>query len=421
MKSTLKTLAALTLTATLAVVTGCKNKKPIDFSHELEDGRMALEKISEGEYPNFTLSQTQARDLSSAASHSIDYLNKKSSQQRYPYVDPKGNVDITHQRALASVHAFKALLDEHASSPLSDVQLNQRIREEFDVYRSIGGWNPEIGDFSRTVLFTGYFTPIYEASLSRQGEFQWPLYKKPKDLIQDPEGITASRLVDGEYKLYYSRKEIEANNQLAGTELVYLKSRWDAYVITIQGSAKLRLRDGKIYEVGYAGNNGWPYYSPGKKLLADGKITKEQLTLKGLKAYFEANPADMDAYLALNPRFVFFAERPGGPFGSLNTPVTPWGTVATDKAVYPRAMPSFVTTTVPTPAETTTPYNAWLMDQDTGGAIRAAGRADIYMGTGPQAELLAGRQLHEGKFYYIAVKPQFIQKYLPTPKPTGAQ
>lgn len=415
MKSTLKTLAALTLTATFALVTGCKNKKPIDYSHELEPGRMALEKISPAEYPEFSFDQTQARDLSKASTHSLEYLSKKSSEMRFPYLD------ISHQRAKATVVAFKTLLDQHAASPMSKAELNQKIRDEFEVYRSIGGWNPEIGDFSRTVLFTGYFTPIYEASLTRQGEFQWPLYKKPADLIQDPEGITASRLVNGEYKLYYSRKEIEANNQLAGTELVYLKSRWDAYVITIQGSAKLRLRDGRIYEVGYAGNNGWPYYSPGKKLLADGKITKEQLTLKGLKAYFEANPAEMDAYLALNPRFVFFTERPGGPFGSLNTPVTSWGTVATDKAVYPRAMPTFVMTSVPTPTADATTYNSWLMDQDTGGAIRAAGRADIYMGTGPEAEILAGRQLHEGKFYYIAVKPEFIQKYLNSGKPAGAE
>jgi membrane-bound lytic murein transglycosylase A len=194
---------------------------------------------------------------------------------------------------------------------------------------------------------------------------------------------------------------------------VYLKSRRDAYVITVQGSAKLRMPDGRILEVGYAGNNGHPYISPGRKLLAEGKITKDQLSLKGLRAYFEANPADMDTYLSSNPRFVFFTERPGGPFGSLNVPVTAYASIATDKTVYPRAMPSFLMTQIPSPGGTPlNDYSGFMMDQDTGGAIRAAGRTDIYMGIGPDAEAVAGYQLHEGKLYYIAVKPELIQQYL---------
>jgi membrane-bound lytic murein transglycosylase A len=394
--------------ASLAVFAGgCKDKKPKDFNHELERGRMALEKIPLAEWPEFTFDQTQAAQMSKAAGYSVEYLQKRSSATYYPYLD------IPHDRALASCVAFKALLDQQSQSPMGTAALNAKLREEFECYRSIGGWDPEANDFSRTVLFTGYFTPIYEASLTPSAEFRYPLYKRPADLMTDPEGISASRKTpDGQYVLYYTREEIEKGGLLNGQELVYLKSRWDAYVISIQGSAKLRLRDGRIYEVGYAGNNGFPYDSPGKRLLAEGKITKEQLSLKGIKNYFDTNPAMMDQYLHINRRFVFFTERPGGPFGSLNTPVTPWGTVATDKSVYPRAMPSFVMTTVPTATGGETSYKSWLMDQDTGGAIRASGRADLYMGTGPDAEATAGRQLYEGKFYYIAIKPEYVQKYL---------
>jgi membrane-bound lytic murein transglycosylase A len=391
----------------LVGVVGCKSKpKAIDFSRELEPGRLALEKISVADHPPFTLQQTRGPELAASAGHSLAYLAKPSSRQFFPYLD------ITHDRAVATVYAMEQIARRHASGAMGDAELRQLIRNEFDVYRSIGGWNPETNDFSRQVLFTGYFTPIYEASLTRQGEFQWPLYKRPSDLLTDPEGQTASRrTADGQYVLYHKRDEIERNNLLVGNELVYLKSRWDAYVISVQGSAKLRLTDGRQYEVGYSGNNGWPYVSPGRKMLRDGAITKDQLSLRGLADHFARNPADMDKYLHLNPRFVFFTERPGGPFGSLNTPVTPWATVATDKAVYPRAMPSFVMTQV----AGDTAYNAWLMDQDTGGGIRAAGRADLYMGIGPNAESMAGRQLHEGRFYYIAVKPEFVAKYLPRP------
>jgi membrane-bound lytic murein transglycosylase A len=119
----------------------------------------------------------------------------------------------------------------------------------------------------------------------------------------------------------------------------------------------------------------------------------------------------MDRYLWLNPRTTFFAERRGGPFGKLNVPVTAFATIATDKEVYPRAMPAFLVTLVPgsagggtTPYSGTVPFGGFMLDQDAGGAIRSAGRADIYMGVGPQAEQLAGAQLHPGRLYYLAVR-----------------
>ena len=48
----------------------------------------------------------------------------------------------------------------------------------------------------------------------------------------------------------------------------------------------------------------------------------------------------------------------------------------------------------------------------TGGAIRAPGRADIFMGTGEGAETLAGTQKAEGRLYYFFVKPEFVEEWL---------
>jgi membrane-bound lytic murein transglycosylase A len=45
-----------------------------------------------------------------------------------------------------------------------------------------------------------------------------------------------------------------------------------------------------------------------------------------------------------------------------------------------------------------------MLDQDTGGAIRTAGRADIYLGVGPNAERLAGSTKVEGQLYYLFLK-----------------
>ena len=45
-----------------------------------------------------------------------------------------------------------------------------------------------------------------------------------------------------------------------------------------------------------------------------------------------------------------------------------------------------------------------MLDQDTGGAIRAPGRADLYFGIGPEAENRAGRQHAEGRLFYLLHK-----------------
>jgi membrane-bound lytic murein transglycosylase A len=231
------------------------------------------------------------------------------------------------------------------------------------------------------------------------------LYKRPADLVSDDVTETSGRRgPDGRLAPHFTRIEIERDGKLAGGEYVYLADRYDAYVITIQGSAVLRLPDGRMLEIGFAGHNGHPYVSPGLQMVADGVMKKEELSLKSMRAYFKSHPEAMDKYLWLNPRTVFFTERPGGPFGKLNVKVTPFATIATDKSVYPRAMPAFLSMPMARPAGASAPFRGFILDQDTGGAIRAAGRADVYMGTGPAAEELAGRQMGEGELYYLAVK-----------------
>jgi membrane-bound lytic murein transglycosylase A len=45
------------------------------------------------------------------------------------------------------------------------------------------------------------------------------------------------------------------------------------------------------------------------------------------------------------------------------------------------------------------------MNQDTGGAIRGSGRADIYWGSGETAGIAAGNMKHEGDLYVLIKKP----------------
>jgi membrane-bound lytic murein transglycosylase A len=54
-------------------------------------------------------------------------------------------------------------------------------------------------------------------------------------------------------------------------------------------------------------------------------------------------------------------------------------------------------------------YAGLRLDQDTGGAIRAPGRCDLYMGVGPDNERRAGAEYSEGRLYYLIAKDQPTQ------------
>jgi membrane-bound lytic murein transglycosylase A len=185
---------------------------------------------------------------------------------------------------------------------------------------------------------------------------------------------------------------------LAGNELVWLGDVFEVYIVHVQGSAKIRMPDGKIETVGYAAHNGREYESIRKKMIEDGKLTARNINMQVMIDYFKAHPDEVDMYVNENPRFVFFRPEEGEPRGSLNEPVTTLRTIATDKSVYPRAMFAFAAVDLDAPV-------GFALDQDTGGAIRAAGRCDLYMGVGEQAGELAGRIYREGRLYYLFVKP----------------
>jgi peptidoglycan lytic transglycosylase A len=366
-----------------------------DYARPLPAGQVALQRLTDpSQYPDFGAGFEEKDALVGAISQSLAFYGKPSSQRYFPYLE------ITHEQAVTSLRAFRDILN----SASSGAELNRLIRERFDVYRSIG-W-----DGSGAVLFTGYCEPIYEGSKVRTDEFRFPLYRLPEDLVKLPDGTPQGRQTQNGIVPYFTRTEIDRGGALAGRglELVWLRSPLEAYICHVQGSARIHLPDGSEMKIGYAGKNGRPYASLGQALVDEGKVPAEEMSLAAIKNYFAAHPADVESYLVRNDSYVFFQENWGGPYGSIGCEVTPWHTIATDKSVFPRGALAFVDTVTPSIDSngkvTKEPFRGFALDQDTGGAIRSAGRCDIFIGTGPKAELLAGYQKAEGKLYYLFLK-----------------
>ena len=392
-----KRILLSTLLLIALVISGCKapvkEEQKISYDRPLAPGQLALRRITNpAEIPDFTMACLNLDELRASINHSLDYLRKPSSQQFYPIGD------ITHSRALQSLEAFAEMLD----SGLAGGQLNLAIREKFDVYISIGC------DDGGTVLFTGYYTPIFDGSFARTERFQYPLYNQPDDLVKDSRGeILGRRMPDGQIAPYPPRAVIEGSMMLRGKELAWLSDPFEVYIAHVQGSAKLRLPDGKLATVGYAANNGHEYKSVAQELVKDGRIPSDQISLAAMIDYFKQYKDQVNTYVRRNARFVFFRKEEGQPLGCLNEPVTAYRSIATDKSIFPRASLAFITTTLPRPVggqPVKQLYSGFALDQDAGGAIRAPGRCDVYMGQGDMAGQLAGHTYQEGRLYYLFLK-----------------
>jgi membrane-bound lytic murein transglycosylase A len=370
---------------------------PEDPWAQLPPGQLALRKITDPEMiPDFSRSFDDRVGLVEAIENSLNYLSKPSSEQFFPYGE------ITHEQAVASLHAFLAVIERARTAK----EFDDMLLAEFDVYQSVGYDREQRGK----VLFTGYYRPIFDARLIPDGQFRYPLYRQPAGLEKNPiTGETLGiRTPDGQLRACYTRAQITRSGVMRGNELCWLKDPFEAYIVTVQGSGKLRLADGSFLEIGYTANNGYDYVSIGQKLVDEGKLSNRDLSLQGMVSYFKSHPTEVDHYLTQNPRYVFFDQRPGGPYGSLNEPVLPYRSIATDKSIFPRACLAFAITKLPANIGgriTNTNFRGFTLDQDTGGAIRAAGRCDIFMGTGDQAGELAGRTFDVGRLYYLFVKP----------------
>lgn len=379
------------------VFSGCKSAPPekpkTPYDRPLPPGQSALRKITNPqEIPDFSMACLDLTGLKTAIGHSIDYLQKASSQQYYPVGQ------ITHSMAFESLKAFAELLDSGMSGP----QLNQAIRQKFDVYISIGC------DDKGTVLFTGYYTPIFDGSFTHTERFRYPLYEQPENLIKGPDGeILGLRSEDGRITPCPSRAVIEDSKMFQGKELVWLSDPFEAYIAHVQGSAKLRLPNGELSTVGYAANNGHKYRSVAQELVNDGKIPADRISLAAMIDYFKRYKDQVDMYVRRNARFVFFQKESGPPRGCLNEPVTAYRSIATDKSIFPRGSLAFITTTLPHAVggrAVNRLYSGFALDQDAGGAIRAPGRCDVYMGEGDMAGKLAGQTYQEGRLYYLFLK-----------------
>jgi membrane-bound lytic murein transglycosylase A len=141
----------------------------------------------------------------------------------------------------------------------------------------------------------------------------------------------------------------------------------------------------------------------------DGKIPEEELTLPVLIKYFDQHPDELDYYLRQNDRYIFFRKVSYSvPHGSIGVPVTSMRSIATDKRVFPPGGLAFAVIGAKESGDANRSQEEWnveksffVLDQDTGSAIKTPARADVFFGIGDEAMYNAGNLNTYGKLYYL--------------------
>jgi membrane-bound lytic murein transglycosylase A len=195
-----------------------------------------------------SLFSSDRQALIAAIDGSLRYLNTNTARVAYQNYPIAG---ITHERVIASLRRFRQLLLQSQTA----TQLQAAVAREFVFYQAIGHDN--LG----TVSFTGYFVPTYRASRVPTSTYPYPLYRKPAELENWPKPHPTRLQLEGQDGVG------PENSPLNGYELVWLSDRLQAYVIQVQGSARLQLTDGTMMSIGYAGSTDYPYTSIGKELI----------------------------------------------------------------------------------------------------------------------------------------------------------
>lgn len=375
---TLVAIASLTLLAS----GGCC--APLQFSSDRRPqfARLSFRDLeSPGVYDD-RISEERA-ELLEAVHYSIDYLRSSLAKRQYQRFLQAG---VSRTLMLRSLVRFRTLL----LAGLTEAELQSQLEKEFDLLSPNAAHD--------TVKFTGYFQPMYKASLVRTDEYCFPIYRTPSGFDSWKYPHPSRTVLEG----FDGTGDVRS--PAYGYELAWMKSRWEAYMIHVQGSAILDLTNGTKMSVGF--DRGTRYSFRG---IPQSFLNKHNVAWSALPRFFAKNPTALSHQLARNNRFIFFRKQSSPhPVGSLGVPVIAGRSIATDKSLLPPGALGMIRTRIPFIGSSgkvqQREATRLVLDQDTGSALRGPARVDIFMGTGPEAQRRANHVYSRGSLYYLILK-----------------
>ncbi len=260
--------------------------------------------------------------------------------------------------------------------------------------------------------FTAYYESSLEASRTQSDRYPYPIYGKPRDLIEVnigdfddryPNQKIFGRIDEEKQKLvpYYTRSEIEKMD-LPAPVILWANDLVDLNIMQIQGSAVAYLESGEQVRLGFAAHNGRPFTGIGSILLSQGLIDKSQASMGAIRQWLKKHPDIAAREMSKNDRYVFHRIADSlAPVGAQNVPLTAQRSLAVDRRFIPLGALLWLETTAPD----STPIQRLVVAQDVGGAIKGIVRGDFYWGSGKDDVLeQAGKMNAVGQYYIFLPK-----------------
>ncbi|MFZ4835619.1 murein transglycosylase A [Rouxiella sp. Mn2063] len=341
----------------IAILAGCSSR-PTDRGQQYKDGRLdnALEYVNE---PNATGKPVNARDF-------VDQVSEVRSASSALYGRNSSTYNAIEQWVRAGA--------------------DTRMLKQY----GINAYQMEGADNFGNVQFTGYYTPVVQARYTRQGEFQYPLYRMPPKR-------RGGRLPD--------RSAIYNGALSPNLVIAWSNSLMDNFMMEVQGSGYVDYGDGRpLTFFGYAGKNGHAYRSIGKVLIDRGEVARADMSMQAIRNWADNHsPEQVKELLEQNPSYVFFKPEPFTPVrGAAAVPLIAKASVASDRSLIPTG--TTILAEVPelnNQGKFTGKYHLRLMVAlDVGGAIKGQ-HFDMYQGIGADAGHAAGYYNHYGRVWVL--------------------
>jgi membrane-bound lytic murein transglycosylase A len=284
------------------------------------------------------------------------------------------------------------------------------------------------------ILLTSYYEPLIAGSLTKTKKLSAPLYQAPKNLVEvklnqfnnelygpiDTKRktisaqLTEDKFGNKQVTPLPSRGDIDFGNALSNKnlEIAYVDPI-EAFFLHIQGSGRVILADGKSFTVGYRAQNGMKY-EPIGKFLKD-EIPKEKMSLQSIEKVLRTKyDNNLEEILPLNPSYIFFKKITGRARTTIGAEVTDRRTLAVDPKFFNLGLIGHIDypdleITQDGAIEKDDRHQHFVINQDTGGAIKGPGRADLFWGSGKKGKRMAGHMRHQAKLSFYLPKKSVLK------------
>ncbi|MFK8138136.1 MAG: MltA domain-containing protein [Bdellovibrionales bacterium] len=375
-------------------------KPPVSEPYRKKLFKPPLKKVAQNEWPEIW-DDLNFKDLDVAIERQLKKFRRFTFESTFKI----GSERFPSQVVPLGLVAIREILKDLNSRNLSKVEFKEALKQE--LLDNFNLYTPKDLEQNQGAFFTGYYTPTMNASLDRTEAFPWGIYKRPEN-----EKLAKS-----------TRKQIDFQDKLveSGYDIFYTDDLFKLYLTHVEGGGRVSYlnSDGQrsFKYLNYNNTNKRTFRFISKYMIEKGYI--DDLSIKSQRRYLDANPQRWEEIYSYSPGYIYFSATDEPPHGNDGVSLTNARAIATDRKLYKyKGILAFIQGQRPDRYNEdnqiiTEEFSRFVIDHDTGGAIKGSSRADIFWGEDDKAEFAAFYTQNRGYLSYLFLKQERIERWMP--------